>query len=47
MRDTLLVVHILSVGAWIGTNVVQIVMNPGIGSKGAVIAADPAGYLSS
>jgi hypothetical protein len=40
MRDTLLVIHILSVGAWIGTNVVQILLNPGIGDKGPVIAAD-------
>ena len=40
MRDTLLTLHILAAGAWFGTNVVQIAVNPTLGSKSAEVAAD-------
>ena len=39
MRDTLLIIHILAAGAWIGANTVQFFVNPRIGDQGAVIAA--------
>ena len=40
MRDTLLVLHILAAGTWIGTNVVQIAVNPTLGTKSDAVAAD-------
>ena len=39
MRDTLLIIHILAAGAWIGTNVVQFFVNPRINDQDTVIAA--------
>lgn len=39
MRDTLLIIHILAVGAWFGTNVVQFFVLPRVADKGAVVAA--------
>ena len=39
MRDTLLIIHILAAGSWIGANTVQFFVNPRINDKGAVIAA--------
>ena len=39
MRDTLLIIHILAAGAWIGANVVQLFVNPRINTQDTVIAA--------
>lgn len=39
MRDTLLIIHILSAGSWIGANAVQFLITPRIGDQGAVVAA--------
>ena len=40
MRDTLLVIHILAAGAWIGANVVQFLVTPTVHRKPAAVAAD-------
>ncbi len=40
MRDTYLIIHILAAGAWFGTNMVQVVVNPGINKKAPIIAAE-------
>ena len=40
MRDTLLTIHILSAGVWIGTNVVGFMVNPQINPKASAIASD-------
>ncbi len=39
MRDTLLTIHILAAGAWIGANVVQFMVNPRISAQSSAIAA--------
>ena len=39
MRTTLLLIHILAAGTWIGTNVVQVVMNPKLSSYPSDVAA--------
>jgi hypothetical protein len=39
LRDTLLTIHILAAGTWIGANAVQFVMTPRVGDRGAAIAA--------
>ena len=40
MRDTLLTIHILSAGVWMGTNVVGFMVNPQINPKASAIASD-------
>lgn len=40
MRDTFLVIHILAVAAWFGTNLVQFLVTPAMGRKGGTEAAD-------
>ena len=40
MRDTYLIIHILAAGAWFGTNMVQVAVNPGINNKSPVVAAE-------
>ena len=40
MRDTLLTIHILASGVWIGTNVMGFVVNPQINPKASAIASD-------
>ena len=39
MRDTLLIIHILAAGSWIGANAVQFLITPRIGDQGAAVAA--------
>ena len=40
MRDTLLTIHILASGVWIGTNVMGFVVNPRINPRASAIASD-------
>ena len=40
MRDTLLTIHILGAGVWIGTNVMGFIVNPQINPAARVIASD-------
>ena len=40
MRDTLLSIHILASGVWIGTNVMGFVVNPRINPRASAIASD-------
>ncbi len=39
MREVLLFIHILAVGAWIGANVTQLIVNPAIQKAGGIAAA--------
>jgi hypothetical protein len=39
LRTTLLLIHILAAGTWIGTNVVQLVMNPKLRTYPSEVAA--------
>ena len=40
MRDTLLTIHILGAGVWIGTNVMGFMVNPRINPRASEIASD-------
>ena len=40
MRDTLLTIHILGAGVWIGTNVMGFMVNPRINPRASAIASD-------
>lgn len=39
MREVLLLIHIVAVGAWIGANVTQLIVNPAIQKAGGAAAA--------